>query len=170
MKAERETVDRLIAHFLADRIGATFEGRISGVTRAGLFVKLDETGADGFVPARTIGDEYFRYEEAQHAHGRQPHRRDAPARRPRHGASWSRPRRSPARCASSLLSEGRIVGRAQRRPSERPHGARAPRPPPRKSASWEAPPMTDIARALQRFTSDAIAGHPNLHAAATPRR
>src|SRR5262249_49952166 len=46
MKAERETVDRLIANFLADRIGATFKGRISGVTRAGLFVKLDETGAD----------------------------------------------------------------------------------------------------------------------------
>ena len=67
MKAERETNDRLIAHFLADRIGATFEGRISGVTRAGLFVKLDDTGADGFVPARTLGDEYFRYEEAMHA-------------------------------------------------------------------------------------------------------
>ena len=40
MKAERETADRLIAHFLADRIGATFQGRISGVTRSGLFVKL----------------------------------------------------------------------------------------------------------------------------------
>ena len=50
MLAERETNDRLIAHFLADRIGASFEGRISGVTRAGLFVKLRETGADGFVP------------------------------------------------------------------------------------------------------------------------
>ena len=67
MKAERETADRLIANFLADRIGATFEGRVSGVTRAGLFVKLDETGADGFVPARTIGDDYFRYNEARHA-------------------------------------------------------------------------------------------------------
>jgi ribonuclease R len=67
MKAERETNDRLIAHHLADRIGATFEGRISGVTRAGLFVKLAETGADGFVPARTIGDDYYRYHEARHA-------------------------------------------------------------------------------------------------------
>jgi ribonuclease R len=67
MKAERETVDRLVAHFLADRVGATFEGRISGVTRAGLFVKLDGTGADGFIPARTIGNEYFRYEETMHA-------------------------------------------------------------------------------------------------------
>jgi len=67
MLAERETNDRLIAHFLSDRIGATFEGRISGVHRAGLFVKLRETGADGFIPARTIGDEYFRYDEKGHA-------------------------------------------------------------------------------------------------------
>jgi ribonuclease R len=67
MLAERETADRLIAHFLADRIGSVFEGRISGVTRAGLFVKLAETGADGFVPARAIGDDYFRYDERAHA-------------------------------------------------------------------------------------------------------
>jgi ribonuclease R len=67
MLAERETADRLIAHFLADRVGASFDGRISGVTRAGLFVKLRDTGADGFVPARTIGDEYFRYDEKGHA-------------------------------------------------------------------------------------------------------
>ena len=67
MAAERETVDRLIATHLADQIGATFEGRIAGVTRAGLFVKLDGTGADGFIPAATLGDEFFRYEEALHA-------------------------------------------------------------------------------------------------------
>jgi ribonuclease R len=67
MKAERETSDRLIAHFLADRVGATFDGHISGVTRAGLFVELDETGADGLIPARFIGDEYFRFNEAGRA-------------------------------------------------------------------------------------------------------
>jgi ribonuclease R len=67
MKAERETADRLIAHFLADRVGATFDGHISGVTRAGLFVELDETGADGLIPARHIGEEYFRYDEAARA-------------------------------------------------------------------------------------------------------
>ncbi len=67
MKAERETFDRLLAHFLADRVGASFEGHISGVTRVGLFVKLDDTGADGFIPARTIGNEYFRYHEDRHA-------------------------------------------------------------------------------------------------------
>ncbi len=67
MKAERETADRLIAHFLADRIGATFQGRISGVTRAGLFVRLTETGADGLIPIRTLGTEYFNYDETRHA-------------------------------------------------------------------------------------------------------
>jgi ribonuclease R len=67
MAAERETADRLIAHFLADRLGATFQGHISGATRAGLFVKLDETGADGFIPARTLGDDFFRYHEGKHA-------------------------------------------------------------------------------------------------------
>jgi ribonuclease R len=67
MKAERETADRLIAHFLADRIGATFQGRISGVTRAGLFVKLTDTGADGLIPVRSLGEEYFNYDETRHA-------------------------------------------------------------------------------------------------------
>ena len=94
MKAERETVDRLIAHHLADRIGATFEGRISGVTRAGLFVKLNETGADGFIPARTLGDDYYRYNEARHALDRRPHRRELPAGRYRDGqAGRGRPGR-----------------------------------------------------------------------------
>jgi ribonuclease R len=67
MLAERETTERLIAYHLADKVGASFEGRISGVIAAGLFVKLNETGADGFIPARTIGNEYFRYNEAAHA-------------------------------------------------------------------------------------------------------
>ncbi len=67
MAAERDTIDRLVAHWLADRIGATFAGRISGVTRAGLFVKLNDTGADGFVPMRSLGSDYFHYDEARHA-------------------------------------------------------------------------------------------------------
>ena len=67
MAAERETNDRLIASFLSTQIGATFPGRISGVTRAGLFIKLSDTGADGFVPAATIGNDYYRYVENLHA-------------------------------------------------------------------------------------------------------
>ncbi len=67
MAAERETIDRLIAYYLAEQVGAHFTGRISGVTRAGLFVRLDETGADGFIPARTMGDDYFVYDEDRQA-------------------------------------------------------------------------------------------------------
>ena len=67
MAAERDTIDRLIATFLADQVGATFSGRIAGATRAGLFVKLTDTGADGFVPASLIGAEYFRFDEAARA-------------------------------------------------------------------------------------------------------
>ncbi len=63
MAAERETTDRLIASYLADRINATFEARVSGVTRSGLFVRLKETGANGFIPVSTLGAEYFDYVE-----------------------------------------------------------------------------------------------------------
>jgi len=62
MAAERDTVDRYLAAYLSDRVGAEFGGRISGVQRFGLFVKLDETGADGLVPIRSVGREYFHYD------------------------------------------------------------------------------------------------------------
>ncbi|MEP9353047.1 ribonuclease R [Xanthobacter sp. KR7-65] len=67
MAAERETVDRLIAHHLADQIGATFNGRVTGATKAGLFVALDVTGADGFIPASTLGQDYYRFDETRQA-------------------------------------------------------------------------------------------------------
>jgi len=67
MAAERDTVDRLIAAHLADQLGACFSARISGVTRSGLFVRLAETGADGFVPISTLGRDHFAYDEARHA-------------------------------------------------------------------------------------------------------
>ncbi len=67
MAAERETVNRLIAHYLSSQIGAQFPGKISGVTRSGLFVRLNETGADGFVPAASLGRDYFRHIEEQQA-------------------------------------------------------------------------------------------------------
>jgi len=67
MLAERETVDRLIAHFLAAHLGDEYEGRVTGVTKAGLFVSLATYGADGLVPISTLGDEYYLYDEANHA-------------------------------------------------------------------------------------------------------
>jgi ribonuclease R len=63
MIAERDTTDRYLAAFLSERVGNEFTGRVSGVQRFGLFVKLDETGADGLVPIRSIGREYFNYDQ-----------------------------------------------------------------------------------------------------------
>ncbi|MEY4696067.1 MAG: ribonuclease [Pseudomonadota bacterium] len=63
MVAERDTNDRYLAAYLADRVGNEFTGRISGVQRFGLFVKLDETGADGLIPIRDIGREFFHYDQ-----------------------------------------------------------------------------------------------------------
>jgi ribonuclease R len=64
MAAERDTTDRYLASYLAERVGAEFSGHISGIQRFGAFVKLDETGADGLIPVSTIGAEYYRYDEA----------------------------------------------------------------------------------------------------------
>ncbi|WP_375597346.1 ribonuclease R [Devosia sp. Naph2] len=67
MLAERETSDRLLAQFLSERIGARFMGRVSGITRSGLFIRLLETGADGFIPASTLGQDYYRFVEERQA-------------------------------------------------------------------------------------------------------
>jgi ribonuclease R len=67
MAAERDATDRYIAAYLEDRVGADFAGRITGVTRFGLFVRLKETGADGLVPISSLGDEYFHHDDRAHA-------------------------------------------------------------------------------------------------------
>jgi ribonuclease R len=67
MAAERATIDRLVAAHLSDRIGAQFDARINGLVSAGVFVTLSETGADGFVPASTLGGERFVYNERSHS-------------------------------------------------------------------------------------------------------
>jgi ribonuclease R len=128
MAAERDTIDRLVAHWLADRIGATFSGRISGVTRAGLFVKLDQTGADGFVPMSTLGGDYFRYDEARHAViGTQT------GEMHRLGDTVEVKLVEAAPLAGALrfelLSEGRILPRKERGAPERGRGRAARKPP-----------------------------------------
>jgi ribonuclease R len=67
MAAERDSVDRYVAAFMEDRVGAVFDARIASVTRFGLFVRLKETGADGLLPMRSLGAEFFRHDEKRHA-------------------------------------------------------------------------------------------------------
>lgn len=62
MMAERDTNDRYLAAYLSERVGQEFEGRISGVARFGAFVRLDETGADGLIPIRSLGQEFFHFD------------------------------------------------------------------------------------------------------------
>ena len=65
--AEREAVDRYVTAFLADRVGASFAAKVSGVTRFGLFVNLLETGADGLVPVSTLPEDFYEHDEVHHA-------------------------------------------------------------------------------------------------------
>jgi ribonuclease R len=62
MMAERDTTDRYLAAFLSERVGNEFTGRISGVAKFGVFVRMDDTGADGLIPVRSLGREYFHYD------------------------------------------------------------------------------------------------------------
>ncbi len=64
--AERDAEDRYIAAYLVSRVGASFPGRIGGVTRFGLFVTLEETGADGLVPIRSLPSDYYVHDEPRH--------------------------------------------------------------------------------------------------------
>ena len=66
-QAERDAVDRYTAAFLAAKVGSIFSGRIGGVTRFGLFVTLDESGADGLVPISTLPNDFYVHDEEAHA-------------------------------------------------------------------------------------------------------
>ena len=64
--AERDAVDRYLAAFLASQTGAVFAARVSGVQRFGIFVTLTENGANGLVPASSLPDDSWDYDDATH--------------------------------------------------------------------------------------------------------
>lgn len=66
MLAEREALDRFTTAYVARQVGREVTGRISGVSRAGLFVNLDESGADGLVPMSGLGHEFFALDDVHH--------------------------------------------------------------------------------------------------------
>ena len=65
--AERDAIDRYVAHFMSERVGENFDGRINGVARFGLFVTLNETGADGLLPVGTLPADFYDHDERSHA-------------------------------------------------------------------------------------------------------
>ncbi len=66
MEAERETIDRYVAAWLAARVGETFACRITGVQKFGFFATIIGLGGDGLVPVSTLGSDYFHYDEKAH--------------------------------------------------------------------------------------------------------
>ena len=66
-QAERDAVDRYLAAFMAERVGHVFDARISGVTRFGLFVTVEENGASGLVPLASLPDDKWTHDEASHS-------------------------------------------------------------------------------------------------------
>lgn len=67
MAAERDSTDRYVAAFMEDRVGQTFDARVTGVTRFGLFVRLVESGAEGLIPIRSLGADFFHHDEKRQA-------------------------------------------------------------------------------------------------------
>jgi len=67
MAAERDSTDRYVATFMEDRVGQTFDARVTGVTRFGLFVRLAESGAEGLIPIRSLGADFFHHDEKRQA-------------------------------------------------------------------------------------------------------
>lgn len=67
MEAERDTVDRYVAAYLSEKVGQILDVRITGVQNFGFFATVEGLGGDGLVPARDLGNEYFRYDEASHS-------------------------------------------------------------------------------------------------------
>lgn len=65
-EAERDSVKMKQVEFLADKIGEEFSGVLSGVTDRGLYVELNDTRAEGMIPVRNIGDDYFDYDEKRY--------------------------------------------------------------------------------------------------------
>lgn len=116
MAAERAAMDRYMAAFLQERVGATFPGRITGVTRFGLFVRLDETGADGLVPVSSLGNEYFTHDDRSHALVGE-----------RSGARWTLGRNVEVKLKEATPITGGLVFEMLSEPAPRDPNAPAPR-------------------------------------------
>ncbi|MBV7257762.1 VacB/RNase II family 3'-5' exoribonuclease [Pacificimonas sp. WHA3] len=63
MEAERDTTDRYVAAYLAEREGEMVTARVTGVTKHGLFATVDGVGGDGLLPMRALGVDYYNFDE-----------------------------------------------------------------------------------------------------------
>ena len=138
MAAEREATDRYLAIYMADRVGAIFDARIAGVTRAGLFVRVAENGADGFIPASRLSEEYWVYDDTSSALVAQ-----------RSGQRYEMGMTVQVKLMEATPVTGGLLFSMQSPPRPRRTDLKAPRrdddasfPPPRRSLSFFPPPCS----------------------------
>ncbi len=63
IQAERESVKYKQVEFLMDKLGQVFDGLISGVSKWGIFVQLDESKAEGLLRFNDLKDDYYFFDE-----------------------------------------------------------------------------------------------------------
>ena len=63
--AQRESEDLKLAEYLQRFVGQSFSAIVSGVSQGGLYARLENT-AEGFIPVRTLGDDYFSFDAARY--------------------------------------------------------------------------------------------------------
>jgi ribonuclease R len=67
VEAEREILQWKKVRFMADKVGDTFDGYVTGVTSFGLFIQLIEHYVEGLVHVSTMADDYYRFSEQNHS-------------------------------------------------------------------------------------------------------
>lgn len=67
MAAERDSTDRYVAAYMENRVGQTFDARVTGMASFGLFVRIPESGAEGLIPIRSLDFDYYRHDRTRHA-------------------------------------------------------------------------------------------------------
>ena len=63
--AQRESEELKLAEYLQRFVGQSFSAIVSGVSQGGLYARLENT-AEGFIPVRTLGDDYFSFDAARY--------------------------------------------------------------------------------------------------------
>jgi ribonuclease R len=63
--ATRDVISWLKCEYLMERLGEKLSGLITGVTRFGIFVELDDLFVEGLVHINNLGADFFRFNESQ---------------------------------------------------------------------------------------------------------
>lgn len=66
-EAERESIKYKQAEFMQDHLGEAFNGIISGVTKWGLYVVLNDTLSEGMIHISKLGNDFFTFDEKKYA-------------------------------------------------------------------------------------------------------